>query len=429
MKIRPRQKNEIFILPELGLITTPEGGIKLPTDTESQTTFKKALAAMAAEVRSSAMFKDHEAIQEFIIFKNSTRSKKREESTSQRYALTLSQFIAFLQIIGRLKAFKNKDLTSNDLAQYSLYLNARLNMEQGAPLKMSRNTVMSYLTAVRRFYKTWERLEAGSEKPVINFAKHLENPDKPSHVIHEREGLEADSVKPILKNLDNDVLQTKQQAEAAAAEFKRIGYKGTEGRKAEAAKNKTHRKHIEALRNRAIVALMVFEGYRVSTIQELKKGHIIEKRGRKGLLIFEKGKGKTEQNRRETPILHTTAMMLHEYTEALPMDDKAYLFHSLNGMKKGGQLSCVTISQTAKKQLIRVGLTGKQYTAHSLRHTFGTLLAEAEVSLRSIQLKMGHANQATTENYIKLNESNKEWANPSHAVLSEVLNYRSQTLN
>lgn len=65
-----------------------------------------------------------------------------------------------------------------------------------------------------------------------------------------------------------------------------------------------------------------------------------------------------------------------------------------------GGISTKTISTTIREGLDAIGLTGKEYTAHSLRHTFAVTLIKRGARLEDVQAALRHKNITTTQIYL-----------------------------
>tara|TARA_R110002012_G_scaffold85043_1_gene212143 strand:- start:447 stop:1442 length:996 start_codon:yes stop_codon:yes gene_type:complete len=61
-----------------------------------------------------------------------------------------------------------------------------------------------------------------------------------------------------------------------------------------------------------------------------------------------------------------------------------------------------TVGTALTRACKRAGISPGKYGVHCLRHSFGSHLAMAGVSMRAIQILMGHANSKTTERYAHL---------------------------
>ena len=57
------------------------------------------------------------------------------------------------------------------------------------------------------------------------------------------------------------------------------------------------------------------------------------------------------------------------------------------------------------KKITRQLKFGKNVSCHTLRHSYGTVLFEAGVSLRTIQKWMGHSSLQTTLQYLNITET------------------------
>lgn len=93
----------------------------------------------------------------------------------------------------------------------------------------------------------------------------------------------------------------------------------------------------------------------------------------------------------------------------LPQEVTRVLIPYLNGRKKGfvfckkdeTPYTIRALQVMIKRVFDRLGLN-KTLSAHSLRHTYATLLLRRGVSLERIQLLMGHSSRITTEVYTHL---------------------------
>ena len=65
--------------------------------------------------------------------------------------------------------------------------------------------------------------------------------------------------------------------------------------------------------------------------------------------------------------------------------------------------------KTSKYQKNHSAITIETFTPHCLRHTFGSMLNEAGVNIKTIQTEMGHADIKTTMNiYVHDNEEHQK---------------------
>ncbi len=66
---------------------------------------------------------------------------------------------------------------------------------------------------------------------------------------------------------------------------------------------------------------------------------------------------------------------------------------------RGGRLSTRSISGIVKHHLTAIGLNSRSYTAHSLRHTYGTRLLRSTNNMEYVQKQMRHVSINTTNKY------------------------------
>ena len=101
------------------------------------------------------------------------------------------------------------------------------------------------------------------------------------------------------------------------------------------------------------------------------------------------GKGKKD---RYTLLSEKAAVHLKEYLETY--QPGTWLF----GGQKGGRYTTNSVQKVFQKALKKAAIK-KEATPHSLRHSFATHLLEQGVSLRYIQVLLGHSSPKTTQIY------------------------------
>lgn len=151
-------------------------------------------------------------------------------------------------------------------------------------------------------------------------------------------------------------------------------------------------------RDSAIISLMLTTGLR--TI-EITRANIEDLRTvGDDTVLFIQGKGRDDKN---------------EYIKVAPQVEKAIraylktrtkpkakepLFTSESNENKNERLSTRTIRKIAKTSLINVGLNSDRLTAHSFRHTAGTLALINGAELTQVQQLLRHTNINTTMIYL-----------------------------
>lgn len=278
----------------------------------------------------------------------------KKQTTRDLYARTLKLFFEWVDSRGK----QLNELTGADVLEYKDELLAR---------GLSSLSVGSYLTSLRKFY-TW----AESEKICANIAKGIATPSrkqefKKLHLSEEKSG-------ELLEYF-----------------------------------------HSVSLRDFAIVNLILRTGLRTIEVVRANVEDITFKtvgnETRRVLKVWSKG--------------HDTK------DDFVVLTDKAYkpikdylatrkgakggepLFTSGSHRNSGGRLTTRTISGLCKKGLQAIGLDGREYTAHSLRHTTAVaILKKCDLNITPAQYVLRHASPATTQIYV---ESIKEEERLKHA--------------
>lgn len=281
-----------------------------------------------------------------------------KESSRSLYAHTLTQYFTWLKDTGRLPSFVS--LTRQDVLEYKDSLLAS---------GLSALTVSSYIVAVRKFYE-W----AEAEKLYPNIAKGVKTPRR----------------KQAFK---------KQHLTDSKSQELLLHFQAT------------------SLRDYAIVNLMLRTGLRTIEVVRANVGDITYKGERRVLLVW----GKGHEGKDDFVVLTDKAYEpIREYL-ATRKGVKAGepLFTSTSRQNMGERLTTRTISFMCKEGLKAVGLDGKEYTAHSLRHTTAVAILKHGGAITDVQEVLRHTSPATSQIYT---ESVKEELRLEHAPES-VLDY------
>ncbi len=271
-----------------------------------------------------------------------------KESSRRLYGRTLRQFFIWVGSTER----NLSQMTKADIAEYKSHLET--------VLKLTPQTVGSYIVSVKKFYKWVE-----TEGLYKNIAKGIKTPQRSQ--VFEKQYLSEEKSGELLEH------------------FK-------EG----------------SLRNYAIVNLMLRTGLRTIEVSRLQIGDICYMGEKRVLKIWGKGKTEAEKGKDYNFVVLTDKAYLpiRNYIEATRKGARSGepLFTSTSRQNKGEKLSTRTISGLCKEGLKSIGLDGNEYTAHSLRHTTASLLLGHGQTLLAVQHVLRHASVNTTQRYTKQKE-------------------------
>ncbi len=155
-----------------------------------------------------------------------------------------------------------------------------------------------------------------------------------------------------------------------------------------------------AVRNLALVVLMLHTGLRVGEITRVRLDDI-ERQGRKWWLRI-RGKGRKE---RRVPLNKTARQVLERWLAQRAA--RGVSAETLFVGQRGEPLNPATVRRIVADLARRAGV---QATPHTLRHTFAHRLVEAGVGLEKIATLMGHASLNTTRRYVEPSERDLERA-------------------
>ena len=258
------------------------------------------------------------------------------ESSRGLYTRTLSQFFLWIEREQRnLNA-----LGREDILEYKDHL-----LSSG----LSSLTVSSYLVVVRKFYEWTE-----AEMIYPNIAKGIKTPRRKQ--AFKKQHLSEDKSRELL-----DYYREK------------------------------------SLRDYAIVNLLLRTGLRTIEAVRADVGDITFRGERRVLLVW--GKGHTEKD--SFVILTDKAYTpIREYLDSRKgVKAGEPLFTSNSRQNRGERLTTRTISAICKEGLREVGLDGKEYTAHSLRHTTAVEILKNGGEITDVQRVLRHTSPATSQIY------------------------------
>lgn len=138
-----------------------------------------------------------------------------------------------------------------------------------------------------------------------------------------------------------------------------------------------------ALRNRAIIILLIYSGLRSDEIRSLKTTDL---NFTEGFITVCHGKGDKQRN---VPFPAAAQKAVTEYMNRYP--HQGLLFQP-----RGKKMTSQNLNNQVKKYVFAV--TGKEIHTHTLRHAFASLCDDCGIPIRTIQKALGHSSVTTTEN-------------------------------
>jgi integrase/recombinase XerD len=149
--------------------------------------------------------------------------------------------------------------------------------------------------------------------------------------------------------------------------------------------------HADSIKQRALIELFYSTGIRLEECSKLKITDIDSKSFR---IKVVQGKGKKD---RYTLLSAQALNTLRQYF--IKHRPAVYLFE---GQTKGKGMHCRSIQHTVSLALKHAGLADKDFSVHTLRHSFATHLLDTGTDLHTIKELLGHSNISTTMIYLHL---------------------------
>jgi integrase/recombinase XerD len=231
-------------------------------------------------------------------------------------------------------------------------------------------TVGSYITSVRRFYE-W----AEANKYYPNVAKGVKTPRRKQQF--KKQPLLPEQATALLHYYEN-----------------------------------------KALRDYAIVSLLLRTGLRTIEVIRANVEDIVFKGSQRVLLI--QGKGRDEKDD-FVVITDKTYQPIAQYLATKGnIKGSEPLFTSTSNNSSGERLSTRTVSKIAKEGLKAIGLNERSFTAHSLRHTTAVNILRAGGSIEMAQHTLRHTNPATTQIYTATLNEERRLKNSGEALIDNL---------
>jgi site-specific recombinase XerD len=152
----------------------------------------------------------------------------------------------------------------------------------------------------------------------------------------------------------------------------------------------TNQKHL------MIISLFYGTGLRLNELRNVTMADIDSKAFQVKVI-----QGKGNKDRFTILPKHLLEALRDYYRKYLP---QTYLFE---GQKKGKPMHERSIQHFMQQNIAKIGLGGKDYSAHTLRHSFATHLLDAGCDLHTIKELLGHSSLSTTMIYLHLQQSKR----------------------
>ena len=153
---------------------------------------------------------------------------------------------------------------------------------------------------------------------------------------------------------------------------------------------------------------MLRTGLRTIEVARATIGDICYIGEKRVLKVWGKGRSESEKVKDFNFVVLTekSYLPIRNYLEASRKGAKSGdpLFISSSHRNHGQGLTTRTVSGICKDGLKAIGLDGREYTAHSLRHTTACSLLEHGRSLIEVQHVLRHSSPNTTQIYTKMKE-------------------------
>ena len=252
----------------------------------------------------------------------------------------------------------------------------------------ANSTIATKLNIIRIFYKAAQNHQLIENNPALKIKAPSDRKDPAARITY----MEAEELKYLLDYLQSQLERTK-----------------------------TNKERLRWLRDRVLIGIMSLEGCRTVEMHQLKVVDIVRQGIKTGLQVSAK------RASRIVPLTENLAAGLDEYLQMRrkvlrrKIKSQDYVFVSLSNNSKNQQLSRRSIRAIIDRYLVECNLKhtdGRTLSAHSLRHTAGTLALRTGSDLRQVQDLLGHADPRTTSIYAHVGD---RWEHNPGASIEDMI--------
>lgn len=168
-------------------------------------------------------------------------------------------------------------------------------------------------------------------------------------------------------------------------------------------------------RDYAIVNLMLRNGLRTIEVSRIDVCDITVRKGVRVLNVWRKGAlGKDSY----VVLTDESYSPIEKYLKSRgPVLSGSSLFVTDGDGNHGKRMTPRRIQQVVKECLREIGLTTREYSPHSLRHTTAVAILEAGGSIFDVQTVLGHASPEASQIYTKSAEEDMRLCNPPENII------------
>ena len=185
------------------------------------------------------------------------------------------------------------------------------------------------------------------------------------------------------------------------------------------------RSSIVGARDYLMIQLMLTNGLRTCEVARINIGDFDMLDGRNVLHIQRKGR----IDKHDIVAVPDEVMeSLEEYVSRRTDDFNlgSPLFINLMKGREHTRILKATISGIVKSRLRAIGIDDPKVTAHSLRHTCGSLMVEEGMPIETIQDMLGHNDPATTKIYIDMARQKRLLEHSPSATIAKIISQKNE---
>ena len=180
------------------------------------------------------------------------------------------------------------------------------------------------------------------------------------------------------------------------------------------------RETIVGARDYLMIQLMLTNGLRTCEVERINIGDFDTLDGKNVLHIQRKGRiDKHDVVAVPDEVMASLEDYMSMRTDDFNMDSP--LFINLMRGREPQRILKATISSIVKERLRAIGIDDPKITAHSLRHTCGSLMVEEGMPIETIQDMLGHNDPATTQIYIDMARQKRLLEHSPSMVIAKII--------